>query len=81
MSHQSHNISYSKYLEFLKVFKNLEISTKEKHRIVSKDKTDVLAYEFIQVLKEFSQTIKLKIKEAKPYTDVEYNSQSKLSEK
>ena len=81
MPHQSHNISYSKYLEFLKIFKNPEITTKEKHRIVSKNKTDILAYEFIQVLKEFSQTIKLKIKEAKPYTDVEYNRQSKFTEK
>ena len=70
MAHQSHNISYSKYLNCLQTTVNEELNgTNHKHDF---KEVDILAYELVQVLREFSGTIKSKINNSIPYTEKEY---------
>jgi hypothetical protein len=69
MAHQSHNISYSKYLNYFDKFKREELRGSNHKNF---EGINILSYEFIQVIKEFADPLKQKIIESKPYTEKEY---------
>ena len=71
MAHQSHNLSYSKYI---KLFDKLiqENINGSNNKILISD-IDVLSNEFIENIKKFANTIKTQIINSKPYTEKEYN--------
>lgn len=71
MAHQAHNISYSKYLALFDKSKK-EALRGSNHKNINFEEAKVLSHEFIQVIKEFAETIVTKIKQSKPYTEKEY---------
>ena len=75
MAHQAHNISYSKYLKCFDKLKKEEL--RGSNNKLKLEEIEILSYEFIEIMEEFSKPIKIKIRKNKPYTEKEYVTQVK----